>query len=145
MRRNILHNLDLLITNAINARKKAYAPYSKFKVGAAIMTLDNNIYGGFNIECSSYSPSNCAERTALFRAVFEGHREFKAIAVVGGKEEELNHFADYCPPCGVCRQMLREFCRPDNFKIVVAKNLDDYKIFTLDELLPHSFGPNNLK
>lgn len=136
---------NLLIENALEAREKAYAPYSKFKVGAAITTADGQIYCGFNIECSSYSPSNCAERTALFRAVYEGNRKFKSIAVVGGKESENTQLSDYCPPCGVCRQMLREFCNPKNFEIILAKNIDDYKVFTLEDLLPYSFGPENLE
>lgn len=135
----------LLIEKAILARKNAYVPYSKFKVGAAIITNNNKIYGGFNIECSSYSPTNCAERTALFRAVYDGHRNFKAIAVVGGKESESCPLFSYTSPCGVCRQMLREFCHPLYFKIILAKSVDDFKIFTLDELFPLSFGPENLK
>ncbi len=137
----------LLVKAALDARKNAYAPYSKFKVGASIITSDNRIYPGFNIECASYSPSNCAERTALFRAVYEGHREFKAIAVVGGNENENETLSDYCPPCGVCRQTLREFCNPESFKVILAKNaenINDCKIFTLERLLPLSFGPQNL-
>ncbi len=136
---------NLLIEKALSARQNAYVPYSKFKVGAAIITDTDKIYGGFNIECSSYSPTNCAERTALFRAVYDGHRNFKAIAIVGGAESEVNSLSSYAPPCGVCRQMLREFCHPLHFKIILAKSLNDFKIFTLDELLPYSFGPENLK
>lgn len=133
-----------LICEAINSRKKAYTPYSKFKVGAALITQDNKIYGGFNIECAAYSVCNCAERTALFRAIFEGQRQFKAIAVVGGKESEEDAFSSFCPPCGVCRQMLREFCNTKEFKVILAKNTSEYKIYTLEELLPESFGPENL-
>lgn len=133
-----------LIIEAMNARKKAYAPYSKFKVGSALLTLDEKIYSGFNIECSAYSVCNCAERTALFRAVFDGYKKFKAVAVVGGKENEKEVLTSYCPPCGMCRQALREFCNPENFKVILAKSEDDFKIFTLEELLPESFGPNNL-
>lgn len=134
-----------LIEEAILARKKAYTPYSKFKVGAAILTNNDEIYGGFNIECASYSPSNCAERTALFRALYDGCRNFKSIAVVGDKEERDAPFSSYCSPCGVCRQMLREFCSPDDFKIILAKSKNDFNIYTLEELLPNSFGPNNLE
>ena len=133
-----------LINEAVLSRKSAYAPYSKFKVGAAILTNQEKIYGGFNIECASYSPSNCAERTALFRAVYDGNYDFKAIAIVGGKENHDTPFLDYCAPCGVCRQMLREFCSPKEFKIILAKSIKEYKIFSLDELLPYSFGPDNL-
>lgn len=133
-----------LIKEAVSSRKNAYAPYSKFKVGAAILTSQEKIYGGFNIECASYSPSNCAERTALFRAIYDGNYTFKAIAIVGGKENHNAPFLNYCAPCGVCRQMLREFCNPKEFKIILAKSTKEYKIFSLDELLPHSFGPDNL-
>lgn len=136
---------NLLIEKALSARKNAYVPYSEFKVGAAIITDTDKIYGGFNIECSSYSPTNCAERTALFRGVYDGHRKFKAMAIVGGDATEVDTLSSYTPPCGVCRQMLREFCHPLSFKIILAKSCSDFKIFTLDELLPHSFGPENLK
>ena len=138
-------NIKELIEKATDARKKAYAPYSKFKVGACLLTEDNNFYGGFNIECAAYSVSSCAERTAIFRAIYDGHLIFKAVAVVGGDEKQINNFSDFCPPCGVCRQMLREFCNPKTFKVVLAKNVEEYKIFKLEELLPNSFGPDNLK
>ena len=133
-----------LISQAIQARKSAYVPYSHFKVGAALLTADNKIYEGLNIECAAYSVCNCAERTALFRAVFDGHRNFKAIAVVGGPETETDELSSFCPPCGMCRQALREFCVPEDFKIILAKNSNNCKIFTLEELLPKSFGPENL-
>jgi len=112
----------------------AYVPYSGFRVGAALLTEDNKIYSGCNIEISSYSPTICAERTAIFKAVSEGHRKIKAIAVVGD--------SNYTFPCGVCRQVLREFGK--NANIIIANSLDDYKIFTLDEILPYSFGPEDL-
>ena len=131
-----------LISKAIDSRDKAYAPYSHFKVGAAILTADGKIYGGCNIECASYPVCNCAERTALFKAVYDGNKDFTAIAVVGGKEEEK--ISSYCPPCGVCRQALREFCNPCEFKVIIAKNPQDFKIYTLSDLLPESFGPDNL-
>ncbi len=133
-----------LITEATIARKNAYTPYSKFKVGAALLTLNEKIYAGFNIECAAYSVCNCAERTALFRAVFDGHKKFKAIAVVGGSENEKEILTSYCPPCGMCRQALREFCDPKDFEIILAKSENDFKILTLEELLPESFGPDNL-
>lgn len=138
-------NIQKLIQNAIDSRNKAYAPYSKFKVGTCLLTKDDKFYCGFNIECAAYSVSNCAERTAIFRAVYDGHLIFKAIAVVGGDEKQTNNFTNFCPPCGVCRQMLREFCNPMTFKVILAKNTNEFEIFTLDELLPRSFGPNNLK
>ena len=136
-------NTKQLIVDALSARENAYAPYSRFKVGAALLTDNGGIYQGFNIECAAYSVCNCAERTALFRAIYDGYTKFTAIAVVGGKESEdipLN----YCPPCGVCRQALREFCNPVDFKIILAKNVEEFKIYTLQDLLPESFGPNNL-
>lgn len=133
-----------LIDTAIKSRQLAYTPYSNFKVGAALLTSDKKIYGGCNIENASYSVCNCAERTALFRAVFEGHKNFEAIAIVGGNSNEKDTFSSYCPPCGVCRQALREFCNPNEFKIILAKSIDDFKIFTLNDLLPESFGPEHL-
>lgn len=127
----------------MQARQKAYTPYSHFKVGAALLTYDENkIYGGFNIECAAYSVCNCAERTALFRAVYDGYRKFKAIAVVGGREDEVIN--SYAPPCGMCRQALREFVDPKEFSVILAKNEEDFEIYTLEDLLPSSFGPNNL-
>ncbi len=134
-----------LVFLAIEARKKSYTPYSKFKVGAALLTKNGRVYQGCNIECASYSPTTCAERTALLKAVYDGNLEFSAIAIVGGPETQSDIFSDYSPPCGVCRQFLREFCDPKNMKVIVAKSLDDIKIFTLEELLPLSFGPDNLK
>ncbi len=134
-----------LVFLAIEARKKSYTPYSKFKVGAALLTKNGRVYQGCNIECASYSPTTCAERTALLKAVYDGNLEFSAIAIVGGPETQSDVFSDYSPPCGVCRQFLREFCDPKNMKVIVAKSLDDIKTFTLEELLPLSFGPDNLK
>jgi len=139
-----LNYVKNLVSKALTARKSAYTPYSNFKVGAALLTSDNNIFEGFNIECASYPVCNCAERTALFRAVFEGFKKFKAIAVVGGKSEEQDFLNSYCPPCGMCRQALREFCVPEEFEIILAKSLEDFKIYTLEELLPQSFGPHYL-
>lgn len=134
-----------LILAAIEARKSAYTPYSKFKVGAALLTHDGKVYQGCNIECASYSPTTCAERTALVKAVSDGYKKFSSIAIVGGPEEETNVFSNYASPCGVCRQYLREFCEPKEMKVIVAKSENESQTYTLDELLPLSFGPENLK
>lgn len=131
-----------LIRSAAEARKKAYAPYSGYLVGAAVLTNELRIYTGCNIENASYSPAICAERTAIAKAVSEGWRKIKAIAVVGGKKGDT--ISQYAFPCGVCRQVLREFA-DEQFLIIVAKSENDYKIYSLCELLPESFGPENLK
>ena len=135
---------EQLIENAIEARKMAYTPYSKYKVGAALLSSDNKIIKGCNIENAAYGPTNCAERTAFFKAVSEGVKEFSAIAIVGGLENETDLFSGYAFPCGICRQVMREFCDSE-FEIVVARSVTDYKVYTLGELLPESFGPDNLK
>ena len=131
-----------LVRQAFLAQQQAYAPYSEFLVGAALPTEDGKIYQGCNIENAAYSPGNCAERTAFFKAVSEGRRDFTAIAIVGNKRGEAG---DYCPPCGVCRQVMREFCAPDDFKIYLAKSPEDYREFTLEQILPMGFGPENLE
>ncbi len=130
-----------LITAAINALEYSYAPYSNFKVAAALLTKDGRIFTGCNIENASFTPTNCAERTAFFKAISEGIYDFEAIAIVGGKDGVLN---DYCSPCGVCRQVMMEFCNPDTFQILMAKSSEEYKQFTLKELLPEGFGPGNM-
>ncbi|MDQ5983326.1 MAG: Cytidine deaminase [Eubacteriales bacterium SKADARSKE-1] len=131
-----------LIDMAIKARDMAYAPYSGFKVGAALLSKSDKIYMGCNIESASYTPSNCAERTAFFKAVSEGDKDFLAIAVVGAPEgENINRL---CPPCGVCRQVMMEFCDPDNFEILQLDEDKNVKSFTLKELLPMGFGPKSL-
>ena len=137
-----MNRYEQLIKMALEARVMAYTPYSHFKVGAALLAKNGLVYKGCNVENSSYGATNCAERTALFSAVAEGQKEFEAIAIVGGSEnvEEL----DFCPPCGICRQVLREFCVPEKFEVIVAKSVDEYKVFTLEQLLPESFGPENL-
>ena len=132
-----------LVEMAIEARKLSYAPYSKFKVGAALLGTNGIVYKGCNVENASYSATNCAERTAVFSAVSEGQREFEAIAIVGGHTDASQ--LEFCAPCGVCRQVLREFCDPKTFEVILAKSVNDYKVFTLEELLPMSFGPENLK
>ena len=130
-----------LIKQALEARKKSYSPYSHFQVGAAILTEDGEVYTGCNIENAAFSPTNCAERTALFKAVSEGKRKFVKIAIVGGREGEV---VDYCPPCGVCRQVIREFVNPKQFQIILAKSETQYKEYTLSQLLPEDFGPDNI-
>ena len=129
-----------LIECAIEARKMSYSPYSNFRVGAALVGKSGKIYTGCNVENAGYSPTNCAERTAVFKAVSEGEREFTAIAIVGGKGETL---APLCAPCGVCRQVLAEFCEKD-FRIVLGTP-EDIQVYTLAELLPLSFGKGDLK
>ena len=128
-----------LIQTAIEARKRAYAPYSGFFVGAALLTADGRVFTGCNIENAAFTPTNCAERTAFFKAVSEGVRAFEAIAVVGGKGEEPSEF---CAPCGVCRQVMAEFCSPD-FRIVLG-NEKNQTVYTLSELLPASFSKSDL-
>ena len=129
-----------LLERALDARKNAYAPYSGFFVGAALLTKDGKVYTGCNVENAAYSPSNCAERTALFKAVSEGEREFSAIAIVGGKGESVNAI---CTPCGVCRQVLTEFC--DHTLRVILGTPDDIRRYTLGELLPFSFGKGDIR
>lgn len=136
--------IEQMIKEAKNARNNAYAPYSEFKVGAALLAADGenyNIINGCNIENAAYSPGNCAERTAIFKAVSEGYRDFKAIAIVAGKNDITE---SYTSPCGVCRQVLREFVNPKEFVIIMAKSETDYVIKTLEELFPMSFGPSDL-
>lgn len=130
-----------LIRSAMEARKKAYAPYSGYMVGAAVLTNELRIYTGCNIENAAYTPTVCAERTAVFKAVSEGWRRFKAIAVVGSPKGGITQYAF---PCGVCRQVMREFANADNFVVIVAKSEQDYQALTLRELLPEGFGPENL-
>lgn len=130
-----------LIETAMAQLAYAYAPYSNFRVGAALLAKDGTVYTGCNIENAAYSPSNCAERTAFFKAVSEGRRDFAAICVVGGTDGELT---SYTPPCGVCRQVMLEFCRPKDFQVILATGVKDYKIYSLEELTPMGFGPGNL-
>ncbi|MBD5527947.1 MAG: cytidine deaminase [Lachnospiraceae bacterium] len=131
-----------LIQAAIEARERAYAPYSDYLVGAALLTGSGEIYQGCNIENASYGATNCAERTAFFKAVSQGKREFRAIAIVGGKRksQQGDVFPDIAYPCGICRQVMREFCGPE-FRILVGKSAEDYEEYTLKEILPESFGP----
>lgn len=133
--------IEELIRAALDAREKAYVPYSHYAVGAALLGRDGKIYPGVNVENASYGATNCAERTAFFGAVGEGARDFAAIAIAGGMEGKAP--SDYAYPCGVCRQVMREFCG-DDFQIVVAKNESEYKVFYLKELLPNSFGGGSI-
>lgn len=132
-----------LILSALEARKKAYTPYSEFKVGAAVLTAELRIYTGCNIENAAYSPGICAERTAVYKAISEGCRKIKAIAIVGDKTGDS--ISQYAFPCGVCRQVMREFSNPEEMIVIVAKSYEEYQIYSLNQLLPESFGPENLK
>ena len=132
---------EQLISMAKEAAKKAYVPYSHFHVGAVLLAKNGTYYTGCNIENAAYTPTNCAERTAFFKAVSEGVREFQAICIVGGKDGVLT---EYAAPCGVCRQVMMEFCDPETFQIILAVSKDKYDIFALKELLPLGFGPANL-
>ena len=127
-----------LVKLAYKAQQNAYVPYSNFAVGAALLCKNKKIYLGCNIESGTYTPTSCAERTAFFKAVSEGEREFEAIAIVGNKVGEEG---DFCAPCGVCRQVMTEFCDAD-FKVILGKG-EEYKIYTLEEIMP--FGVNPLK
>lgn len=133
--------IERLAEAALAARAHAYCPYSGFAVGAALLAGSGRVYTGVNIENAAFGPTNCAERTAFFKAVSEGERGFTAIAVAGGRAGEAP--AAFCAPCGVCRQVMREFCR-DDFKIILAKP-GAVKVYTLSELLPESFSPENLQ
>ena len=141
----LLKNIPVkeLIQSATEARKKAYAPYSKYMVGAAVLTAELRIYTGCNIENASYTPSVCAERTAISKAVSEGTRKILAVAVAGSPQGEI--LTQYAYPCGVCRQVMREFSEPDKLIVIVAKSQTEYRIHTLAQLFPESFGPENLQ
>ena len=132
---------DELCQAAVAMLDRAYIPYSHFPVGAALECADGTVFTGCNIENAAYGPSNCAERTAFFKAVSEGEREFSAIAVVGGKDGVIE---DVFPPCGVCRQVMMEFCDPRSFLVFCASSPEQYQAYTLAQLLPKGFGPSNL-
>ena len=127
-----------LIRAAMEAKEHAYVPYSHFRVGAALLTRDGRVFQGCNIENAGYTPTNCAERTAFFKAVYEGVRDFEAIAVNGDAD-------DYLYPCGVCRQVMAEFCDPKTFRILVSNKNGDYLEYTLEQLLPGAFTPEELE
>lgn len=131
-----------LISAAMAQLERAYAPYSHFKVGAALLTEEGRIYTGCNIENAAYTPTNCGERTAFFKAVSEGERSFRAICIVGGMDGVPT---DYTAPCGVCRQVMMEFCSPEEFEVILARGAEDYQVYKLKDLLPCGFGPGNLE
>ena len=132
-----------LVKMALEAREMSYSPYSNFKVGAALLTKNGKVYKGCNIENAAYSPGNCAERTAIFKAVSEGEKDFAAIAIVGGPAD--NNELIICPPCGVCRQVINEFVDCEESDIVLGTNKpEDMRVFKLKELLPLGFGPGDL-
>ena len=135
----------LLIEKAFEAQKFSYAPYSNFNVGAALLCADGTIYQGCNIENAAFTPTNCAERTAFFKAVSEGKKDFAAIAIVGNKHGIKEGEGEYCAPCGVCRQVMSEFCNHKTFKIFLGKSKDDYLEYTLEELLPLGFTGKDLE
>ena len=130
-----------LCKEAIDAMKNAYAPYSGYKVGAALLTEKGKLFAGCNIENAAYTPTVCAERVALFNAISSGERNFTAIAVAGGKDGVIS---GAFPPCGVCRQVMAEFCAPD-FTVLVVTGEDSYKKYTLNELFPQAFTPKNIE
>lgn len=130
-----------LIKNAKDAMKASYSPYSSYKVGAALLTKDGRIYTGCNIENASFTPTVCAERVAIFKAVSEGAHEFEAIAIVGGKDGMIS---GTFPPCGVCRQVMFEFCEPEEFKVYLGGADGEYEVYKLCELLPVSFSKTKM-
>ena len=133
----------ILAQKALEMRKYSYVPYSGFRVGAALLTKDGKIYTGCNIENAAYTPTNCAERTAFFKAVSEGERDFKAIAIAGGPGD-AGEPLKLCSPCGVCRQVMMEFCDPETFEVILVQSGEDYQVYLLKDVLPMGFGPGNL-
>ena len=133
--------IQALISMAMDQLKYSYAPYSNFKVAAALLAKNGKVYLGSNIENAAFTPTNCAERTAFFKAVSEGVTQFRAIAIVGGKDGVLTELT---APCGVCRQVMMEFCNPKEFLIILAISPENYQVYLLEELFPMGFGPANL-
>nr|WP_317356467.1 cytidine deaminase [uncultured Tyzzerella sp.] len=133
-----------LVKKALEAQKFSYSPYSNFQVGAALLTKSGKIYTGCNIENAAYSPTNCAERTAFFKAISEGETTFEAIAIVGSPKDCKEDEREYCAPCGVCRQVMAEFCNIKDFKVILGKSEEDYKLYTLEEILPLAFTKDDL-
>ncbi len=131
-----------LIRTALSMTAYAYVPYSHYHVGAALLAKDGTIFTGCNIENASYGATNCAERTAFFKAVSEGVREFDAICIVGGPDGKVT---EYAPPCGICRQVMMEFCSPEEFRIILATDEQHYELFSLQELFACGFGPGSMK
>ena len=126
-----------MIEIALSQLAYSYTPYSDFKVGAALLGKNGRIYTGCNIENAAYTPTNCAERTAMFKAVSEGNMDFRAIAIVGGPKGKEPK--DFCAPCGVCRQVMAEFCDPETFRIVLMNGDGEIRDYLLKELLPLGF------
>ncbi len=133
-----------LILEAYKAQTYSYSPYSGFQVGAALLGKSGRVYTGCNIENASFSPTNCAERTAFFKAVSVGEMEFEKIVIVGNKKGASSEERDYCAPCGVCRQVMAEFCNPTEFKVILAKSETDYRTYRLEELFPFGFSKEDL-
>ena len=145
MKKQVVINMNEIkeeIALALDNLKTAYTPYSHHDVSAVLVSKSGKKYTGINIENAAFSPTICAERTAFAKAISEGEKEFYRIVIIGGLNGEVD---DYCPPCGVCRQVMMEFCEPESFDIVLAKNIYDYKIFKLKDVLPMGFGPANLR
>lgn len=134
--------MEILVKKAINAQKFSYSPYSEFQVGACLLAKNGQIFTGCNIENAAYSPTNCAERTAIFKAVSEGVLDFEAIAIVGNLKDAKER--NYCPPCGVCLQVMTEFCDPETFKIILIKSETDYEVHLLKEMIPFAFSDKDL-
>ena len=135
---------DELVKMAYEAQKFSYSPYSGFQVGAALLAKNGNVYTGCNIENAAFSPTNCAERTAFFKAVSQGEREFEALAIVGNKAGASEKEWEFCAPCGVCRQVMMEFVNPKEFVVILGKG-EELKLFTLSDLLPEGFSPGMVK
>ena len=133
--------IERLVAHALEMVPRAYAPYSRFQVGAAVLAASGKIYGGANVENASYPAGICAERSAIAQAISAGERKLAAIAICGGKDGAI---ADCCPRCCICRQTIREFCAPEDCRVVVARAATDFKVYALAELLPESFGPEAL-
>ena len=131
-----------LSERALEMVKRAYAPYSRFQVGAAVLAESGRIYGGANVENASFGATVCAERNAVFAAVLAGERRLRAVAVCGGRDGVVT---DFCPPCGICRQVLREFCDPKTFRVLLVKSATEVRELSLERLLPESFGPESLE
>ena len=133
--------MTMLLAAAKKAMMRAYAPYSGFFVGAALLCGDGTVITGCNIENATYGATNCAERTALFQAVSQGRRDFRAMAIVGGQQGEIR---DFCPPCGICRQVMAEFC-PGDFRVILTNGAGEIRQMTLDELLPWQFSAASME
>ncbi|BBF45027.1 cytidine deaminase [Lachnospiraceae bacterium KM106-2] len=136
---------EMLVKKAYEAQKFAYTPYSQFRVGAALLAKNGTIYLGCNIENAAYSPTNCAERTAFFKAVSEGVTEFEAIAIVGNTKDAAEEQKEYCAPCGVCRQVMAEFCDPKTFRVILGKSETDFVEYKLEEVLPFGFTKEDMR